>query len=176
MGRMDRSISSLRMQGLTTFPPTPSMRAPEHCRRCRPGPPQFPRARTRRRLLLVSGLFAHWCTSTFVANHGGSNDISAFQLKSWGLYLTEWPVRRFPLAATRLAWRSGPGEIPLLGKPRRHAPEHIGLQYRPDYRALSPLSGSPFPLPVSHYIATDQTGAYLYVTSGANIVGDAIDG
>ena len=41
--------------------------------------------------------------------------------------------------------------------------------------ALSPLSGSPFPLPVSHYIATDQTGAYLYVTSGANVVGYGID-
>jgi 6-phosphogluconolactonase len=40
---------------------------------------------------------------------------------------------------------------------------------------LSPLSGSPFPLPVSHYIATDQTGAYLYVTSGTSILGYAID-
>jgi 6-phosphogluconolactonase len=28
---------------------------------------------------------------------------------------------------------------------------------------------------VSHYIATDQTGSYLYVTSGANILGYAID-
>jgi len=28
---------------------------------------------------------------------------------------------------------------------------------------------------VSHYIATDQTGAYLYVTSGANVVGYGID-
>ena len=32
-----------------------------------------------------------------------------------------------------------------------------------------------FPLPVSHYIATDQTGAYLYVTSGASVVGYGID-
>ena len=40
---------------------------------------------------------------------------------------------------------------------------------------MTPLSGSPFPLPVSHYIATDQTGAYLYVTTGTNIVGYAID-
>ena len=40
---------------------------------------------------------------------------------------------------------------------------------------MSPLSGSPFPLPVSHYIATDQNGAYLYVTTGATIVGYAID-
>jgi 6-phosphogluconolactonase (cycloisomerase 2 family) len=40
---------------------------------------------------------------------------------------------------------------------------------------LSPLSGSPFPLPVSHYIAADLTGAYLYVTTGTNIVGYAID-
>ena len=35
--------------------------------------------------------------------------------------------------------------------------------------------GSPFPLPVSHYIAADLTGAYLYVTSGANVVGYSID-
>jgi DNA-binding beta-propeller fold protein YncE len=40
---------------------------------------------------------------------------------------------------------------------------------------LSPLNGSPFPLPVSHYIATDLTGTYLYVTSGTNILGYAID-
>jgi 6-phosphogluconolactonase (cycloisomerase 2 family) len=40
---------------------------------------------------------------------------------------------------------------------------------------LTALSGSPFPLPVSNYIATDGTGAYLYVTTGENLVGYAID-
>jgi 6-phosphogluconolactonase len=41
--------------------------------------------------------------------------------------------------------------------------------------ALTPLRGSPFPLAVSHEIATDRTGAYLYVTTGASIVGYGID-
>jgi 6-phosphogluconolactonase (cycloisomerase 2 family) len=40
---------------------------------------------------------------------------------------------------------------------------------------LTPLSGSPFPLAVSHYIATDRTGAYLYVTAGTGVVGYGID-
>src|SRR5256885_1743974 len=41
---------------------------------------------------------------------------------------------------------------------------------------LTPLSGSPFPLVVGPYIATDRTGAYLYVTAGSGIVGYGIDG
>ena len=41
--------------------------------------------------------------------------------------------------------------------------------------ALTALSGSPFPLPVTNSIATDSTGAYLYVTTGENVVGYAID-
>jgi 6-phosphogluconolactonase (cycloisomerase 2 family) len=40
----------------------------------------------------------------------------------------------------------------------------------------TPLSGSPFPLVVGPYIATDRTGAYLYVTAGSGIVGYGIDG
>jgi 6-phosphogluconolactonase (cycloisomerase 2 family) len=41
---------------------------------------------------------------------------------------------------------------------------------------LTALSGSPFALPVSNYIGTDATGSYLYVTTGAGLVGYSIDG
>jgi 6-phosphogluconolactonase len=40
---------------------------------------------------------------------------------------------------------------------------------------LTALSGSPFPLSVSNHIATVGTGAYLYVTTGASVVGYSID-
>jgi 6-phosphogluconolactonase len=40
---------------------------------------------------------------------------------------------------------------------------------------LTALSGSPFPLAVSHYMATDRKGAFLYVTTGASVVGYSID-
>ena len=54
-------------------------------------------------------------------------------------------------------------------------PSISGFSIDPTSGILSPLSGSPFPLPVSHYIAADLTGAYLYVTSGASIVGYGIN-
>jgi 6-phosphogluconolactonase len=40
---------------------------------------------------------------------------------------------------------------------------------------LAPLSGSPFPLPASHYIATDRTSAYLYVTAPTGVLAYGID-
>jgi 6-phosphogluconolactonase (cycloisomerase 2 family) len=40
---------------------------------------------------------------------------------------------------------------------------------------LTALSGSPFPLAVSHYLAAHPTGAYLYVTTGTGVVGYGIE-
>ena len=54
-----------------------------------------------------------------------------------------------------------------------------GFSVDPTLGAVSALSGSPFPLPVSYYIAAETTGShlnsYLYVTSGAGILGYASD-
>jgi len=106
----------------------------------------------------------------YVANHGGSNDISAFR------YQDLMPVSGSPFPAggnpLSLAFGAG-GKFLYSANPDATNPSISGFSIDPISGVLSPLSGSPFPLPVSHYMASD--GAYLYVTSGATIVGYAID-
>jgi len=107
----------------------------------------------------------------YVANHGGSNDISAFHLD-----LTPVPGSPFLAGGNPLSLAVGAGgKFLYSANPDATNPSISGFSINPTSGALSPLSGSPFSLPVSHYMATDQTGAYLYVTSGASIVGYAID-
>jgi 6-phosphogluconolactonase len=107
----------------------------------------------------------------YVANHGGSNDISAFDYD-----LAPVPGSPFPAGGNPLSLAVGAsGKFLYSANPEATNPSISGFSIDPTSGALSPLSGSPFPLPVSHYMATDQTGAYLYVTAGANIVGYAID-
>jgi len=109
----------------------------------------------------------------FVANHGGSNDISAFSYD-----LTPVPGSPFPAGGNPLSLALGfsqGGKLLYTANPDATNPSISGFSVDATSGALAPLSGSPFPIPVSHYIATDQTGAYLYVTSGTNILGYAID-
>ena len=109
----------------------------------------------------------------FVANHGGSNDISAFETGPPPVRKSSFPVGGNPLS---LALAVGAGGVFLYSaNPDATNPSISGFSIDPTTGALSPLSGSPFPLPVSHYIAADLTGAYLYVTSGANVVGYSIE-
>jgi 6-phosphogluconolactonase len=106
----------------------------------------------------------------YVANHGGSNDISAFDTNGTAAHGSPFPAGGNPLS---LALGAG-GKFLYSANPDATDPSISG--FRIDLAGpLTPLSGSPFHLPVSHYIATDQTGAYLYVTTGVNIVGYAID-
>ena len=108
----------------------------------------------------------------YVANHGGSNDISAFHYPD----LTPLPGSPFSAGGNPLSLVVGAGgKFLYSANPDATNPSISGFTIDPTTGALSPLSGSPFPLPVSHYMATDQTGAYLYVTSGATIVGYSID-
>jgi 6-phosphogluconolactonase len=107
----------------------------------------------------------------YVANHGGSNDISEFGLGSPLTLISSVPAGGNPLS---LALGAG-GKFLYSANPDATHPSISGFSVDPGTGALSPLGGSPFPLPVSHYMATDQTGAYLYFTSGASIVGYAID-
>ena len=114
----------------------------------------------------------------FVANHGGSNDISAFSIDTitgTGV-LTPVAGSPFPAGGNPLSLAVGAGgKFLYTANPDATNPSISGFSIDPTTGALAPLSGSPFRLPVSHYMATDQTGAYLYVTSGASIVGYAID-
>ena len=113
----------------------------------------------------------------FVANHGGSNDISVFSNNGFNAgSLLPVAGSPFPAGGNPLSLALGAGgKFLYTANPDATNPSISGFSIDPATGALSSLSGSPFLLPVSHYIATDQTGAYLYVTSGAGIVGYAID-
>jgi 6-phosphogluconolactonase (cycloisomerase 2 family) len=122
----------------------------------------------------------------FVANHGGSNDISAFNVFD----LTPVPGSPFPAGGNPLSlalafWQGG--MFLYTANPDSTNPSISAFSVDAS-GAFSPLSGSPIPLPVSHYIATTPVGVYistgpmgsyqspyLYVTSGASIVGYASD-
>jgi 6-phosphogluconolactonase (cycloisomerase 2 family) len=114
----------------------------------------------------------------FVANHGGSNDISAFSIDAMGTgVLTPVAGSPFPVGGNPLSLVRGGagGNFLYTANPDATNPSISGFSIDRDTGALSPLSGSPFPIPVSHFMAIDPTGAYLYVTSGANILGYGID-
>jgi len=104
----------------------------------------------------------------YVANHGGSNDISAFFTD-----LTPVSGSPFPAGGNPLSLALWGGKFLYTANPDATNPSISGFSIDPASGTLTPLSGSPFPLPVSHYITT--TGNYLYVTSGANVVGYSID-
>ena len=82
----------------------------------------------------------------------------------------------FPAGGNPLSLALGAGGNFLYSaNPDATNPSISAFSIDPTSGALSPLNGSPFTFSVSHYMATDQTGAYLYVTAGVNIVGYAID-
>ena len=112
----------------------------------------------------------------FVANSAGSNDISAFSIDFTTGALT--PVVGSPFAAGgnphSLAFGAAGKFLYSANIDGAHS-SISGFSVDPFSGALTALSGSPFPLPVTNSIATDRTGAYLYVTTGENLVGYAID-
>jgi 6-phosphogluconolactonase len=118
----------------------------------------------------------------FVGNNGGSNNISVFAITAGtgalttvvgspfaaggnphGLVLT--PFTPWDYGAVFLYTANFDGKSSTIS----------GFSVDPDTGALTALSGSPFALPVSNYIGTDLTGAYLCVTTGASVVGYGID-
>ena len=133
-----------------------------------PGSPYCQRASARRRLLLIS----RW-------RHRLRGEPRRLERHFGILLLRPDPSARIAVSRGRQPAQSGArgrrGNFLYSANPDATNPSISGFSVDPTTGALSPLSGSPFPLPVSHYIATDQTGAYLYVTSGANIVGYGID-
>jgi 6-phosphogluconolactonase len=91
-----------------------------------------------------------------------------------------FPARGNPLS---LALGAG-GKFLYAANPDATNPSISGFSADPTTGVFSPLSGSPFPRPVSHYMAIEQTGiqtgrgpisGYLYVTTDASIVGYAFD-
>ncbi len=136
----------------------------------------------------------------YVVNNGGSNDVSAFSVDIGTGLLTPLAGSPFPAGANPLSLALGPkavgtDEVQFLytANPDGTNPSISGFNLigavptphgtNPSISGFNligavptPLSGSPFPLVVGPYIATDRTSAYLYVTAGSGIVGYGIDG
>ncbi len=112
----------------------------------------------------------------YVANNGGSNDISAFAIDGLTGGLT--PVAGSPFAAganpVSLAFGAS-GKYLYTANPGEVNPSISGFTVDLSSGTLTPLSGSPFPVAVSNYIAADRLGTYLYVTTGAGVIGYGID-
>lgn len=118
----------------------------------------------------------------FVASNGGSNNICVFAIAAGTGALT-------PVAGSPFAARGDPrglvlqpfiafdyfSEFRYTANFDGNSSTISGLSVDTDAGALTALSGSPFFLPVSNYIATDGTGSYLYVTTGAGLVAYSID-
>ena len=113
----------------------------------------------------------------YVANNGGSDDISAFLINPNYQTGTDFlsPVSGSPFPAG-----GNPVSLAVVdtflysANPDATNPSISGFSIDISSGVLTPLSGSPFPLPVSHNIATDNA-FHLYVTSGANVLGYGID-
>jgi 6-phosphogluconolactonase (cycloisomerase 2 family) len=125
---------------------------------------------------LISGQFL------FVANNGGSDNISVFAIAAGTGALT--PVAGSPFAAggnphSLVLQPFGPfdygAEFLYAANFDGNSSTISGFSVDTDTGVLTALSGSPFAVSVSHYITTDATGAYLYVTTGASVVGYSID-
>jgi 6-phosphogluconolactonase len=116
----------------------------------------------------------------YVANNGGSNDVSAFSVDFGTGLLTPVPGSPFPAGANPLSLALGAAQNgaqpPFLytANPDATNPSISGFSIISG--PPTPLSGSPFPVAVSHDVATDRTGAYLYVTASSGVVGYRIDG
>ena len=109
-----------------------------------------------------------------VAN-AGSDNTSVYQIDLTGaLTLLATGAPNPAVKGPGSAFGAG-GMFLYTANPDSTNPSISGFSVGPGTGQTSPLSGSPFPLPVSHNIAADQTGAYLYVTSGASILGYGID-
>jgi 6-phosphogluconolactonase len=108
----------------------------------------------------------------YVANNGGSNDISAFVIDPITNGLTPVAGSPFAAGANPLNLAFG-GKFLYTANPGGTNPSISGFTVDPS-GTLTPLSGSPFPAPVNHSIAADTSGAYLYVTTGAGVVGYGI--
>lgn len=113
----------------------------------------------------------------YVANNGGSNDVSAFSVDSTTGIPTPLAGSPFPVGANPLGLALGAtGKFLYTANPDATNSSISGFNVDTNSGALSPLSGSPFPFAVSHHMATDRAGAYLYVTAGTGVIGYGIDG
>lgn len=146
---------------------------------------------------VAAGPGAPYTPFLYIANTGGSNDISAFRIDGFSGGLNPVAGSPFPSNGNVSALAFG------LGDAFQHPPGEsngspglkgllyasiasggtasiMGFSIHPymgdaNDGALTALPGFPYDLPSCSYIATDQTGAYLYATAGTNVFGFSID-
>jgi 6-phosphogluconolactonase (cycloisomerase 2 family) len=118
----------------------------------------------------------------YVANSGGSGDITAFAI-------TEETGALIPIVGSPFAAGGNPHSLVLTAfNPWADYSAFLytanfdgtrstisGFSADPNTGALSRVNGSPFALPVSNCIGTDVSGSYLYVTTGEGVVGYSIN-
>lgn len=112
----------------------------------------------------------------YVANAGGSNNISAFLINGISGGLTPVVGSPFPSGGNvrSLVFRAD-GKFLYAADASGGAAAIYGFSVDPSTGALTSLSGLPLGLPSCDYIVADQTGAYLYAAAGGSIFGYSID-
>ena len=133
----------------------------------------------------------------YIANTGGSNDISAFQIDGFFGGLSSVVGSPFPSNGnvSSLAFGAGdafqypPGtsngsadikSLLYAANASGGTASIMGFSIHPymgdaNDGALTSLPGFPYALPSCSYIVADQTGAFLYATAGTNVFGFSID-
>jgi 6-phosphogluconolactonase (cycloisomerase 2 family) len=117
----------------------------------------------------------------YVANTGGSNDISGYSIDPFGGDLRPVFGSPFPSGGSVSSLAFGAGEAFLYAANASGGTASImGFSIHPfsgdaNDGGLTSLPGFPFDLPSCNYIVADQTGAYLYATAGTNVFGFSIN-
>jgi 6-phosphogluconolactonase len=117
----------------------------------------------------------------YVANSGGSLDISAFAINGYYGDLNPVSGSPFPSGDNVSSLVFGAGEAFLYAASGSGgAANIIGFRVHPfgtdlNSGALTALPGFPLGLPSCNYIVSDQTGAFLYASAGLNVFGFSID-
>jgi 6-phosphogluconolactonase (cycloisomerase 2 family) len=117
----------------------------------------------------------------YVANTGGSKDISGYSIDPFGGDLRPVFGSPFPSGGSVSSFAFGAGEAFLYAANASGGTASImGFSIHPSSGdandgALTSLPGFPFDLPSCNYIVADQTGAYLYATAGTNVFGFSIN-
>jgi 6-phosphogluconolactonase (cycloisomerase 2 family) len=117
----------------------------------------------------------------YVANTGGSNDISGYSIDPFGGELRPVFGAPFPSGGSVSSLAFGAGEAFLYAANASSGTASImGFSIHPfngdaNDGALTSLPGFPYDLPACNYVVADQTGAYLYATAGTNVFGFSIN-
>ncbi len=112
----------------------------------------------------------------YVANAGGSSDLSAFVIDGISGGLTPVPGSPFPSGGKvrSLGFGAG-GKFLYAADASGGAAAIYGFSVDSSSGALTSLSALPLALPSCDDIVADQTGAYLYAAAGGSIFGYSID-